>query len=121
MNYDDKKKAANLALIGSIREEILPSHDLVHMLLTYLKENYPDGLKTFCGNLLPRIGFCNITFCPASSGNPTGNRTFSEGAFSVDFIPGIIAVPAVCAEIFRRNTDGGNHIVQTVVPQAGEL
>ena len=46
MNYDDKKKAANLALIGSIREEILPSHDLVHMLLTYLKENYPDGLKS---------------------------------------------------------------------------
>ena len=46
MNYDDKKKAANLALIGSIREEILPSHDLVHMLLAYLKDNYPDGLKS---------------------------------------------------------------------------
>ena len=46
MNYDDKKKAANLALIGSIREEILPSHDLVHILLGYLKENYPDSLKT---------------------------------------------------------------------------
>ena len=46
MNYDDKKKAANLALIGSIREEILPSHDLVHILLNYLKENYPEALKT---------------------------------------------------------------------------
>ena len=46
MNYDDKKKAANLALIGSIREEILPSHDLVHILLGYLKENYPDSLKS---------------------------------------------------------------------------
>lgn len=45
MNYDDKKKAANLALIGSIREEILPNHDLVHVLLTYLKENYPNALK----------------------------------------------------------------------------
>ena len=45
MNYDDKKKAANLALIGSIREDILPSHDLVHILLGYLKENYPDSLK----------------------------------------------------------------------------
>ncbi len=45
MNYDDKKKAANLALIGSIREEILPNHDLVHALLEYLKINYPDSLK----------------------------------------------------------------------------
>ena len=45
MNYDDKKKATNLALIGSIREDILPSHDLVHILLNYLKENYPDSLK----------------------------------------------------------------------------
>ena len=46
MNYDDKKKAANLALIGSIREEILPNHDLVHILLNYLKENYPNALST---------------------------------------------------------------------------
>ena len=46
MNYDDKKKAANLALIGSIREDILPSHDLVHILLNYLKEHYPESLKT---------------------------------------------------------------------------
>ena len=45
MNYDDKKKAANLALIGSIRDEILPTSDLVHILLEYLKENYPDALS----------------------------------------------------------------------------
>ena len=45
MNYDDKKKAANLALIGSIREEILPNHELVHFLLTYLRKNYPNSLK----------------------------------------------------------------------------
>ena len=45
MNYEDKKKAANLALIGSIREEILPNHDLVHVLLSYLKEHYPNALK----------------------------------------------------------------------------
>lgn len=45
MNYDDKKKAVNLALIGSIREEILPSHDLVHSLLIYLKDNYPNSLQ----------------------------------------------------------------------------
>ena len=45
MNYDDKKKAANLALIGSIREDILPNNELVHMLLIYLKDNYPLALK----------------------------------------------------------------------------
>ena len=45
MNYDDRKKAVNLALIGSIREEILPNSDLVHALLQFLKVNYPDSLK----------------------------------------------------------------------------
>ncbi len=49
MSYDDKKKAANLALIGSIREDILPSHDLVHILLEYLKVNYPDSLNSRFG------------------------------------------------------------------------
>ncbi len=45
MNYENKKNAANLALIGSIREEILPNTDLVNMLLSYLKSNYPNSLK----------------------------------------------------------------------------
>ena len=45
MNYENKKNAANLALIGSIREEILPNTDLVNMLLDYLKKNYPNALK----------------------------------------------------------------------------
>ena len=45
MSYDDKKKATNLALIGSIREDILPNNELVHSLLTYLKDNYPNALK----------------------------------------------------------------------------
>lgn len=45
MNYEDKKKAVNLALIGSIREDILPNHELVHYLLNYLRNNYPDSLS----------------------------------------------------------------------------
>ena len=44
MNYENKKNAANLALIGSIREEILPNTDLVNILLDYLKKNYPNAL-----------------------------------------------------------------------------
>ena len=45
MNYDDKKKATNLALIGAIREEILPKYDLVCALFEFIKAHYPDGLK----------------------------------------------------------------------------
>ena len=44
MNYENKKNAANLALLGSIREEILPNTDLVNILLDYLKKNYPNAL-----------------------------------------------------------------------------
>ncbi len=45
MNYENKQKAANLALLGSIREDILPNTDLVEMLLKFLKEKYPNALK----------------------------------------------------------------------------
>ena len=44
MNYENKKNAANLALIGSIREEILPNTDLVNIFLDFLKKNYPNAL-----------------------------------------------------------------------------
>ena len=37
MSYENKEKAANLALIGSIREEILPNTDLVMHLISFLK------------------------------------------------------------------------------------
>ena len=52
-NYSDKKKAANLALLGSIREEILPKYDLVSYLFNYFKTYYPNGL-------LSRYGINNI-------------------------------------------------------------
>jgi len=45
MNYENKEKAANLALLGSIREDILPNSDLVNYLLSILKEKYPEALK----------------------------------------------------------------------------
>ena len=45
MNYENPKKAANLALIGSIREEILPNEQLGQILLDYLKDRYPSALK----------------------------------------------------------------------------
>jgi len=45
MNYEDKKVATNLALIGSIREEILPNEVLVKSLLILLRDYYPSSLK----------------------------------------------------------------------------
>ena len=45
MSYENPKKAANLALIGAIREDILPNEQLGEMLISYLKEHYPNALK----------------------------------------------------------------------------
>ena len=46
MNYEDKKRAINLALIGSIKEDILPNDELVKYLLQYLSINYPNALES---------------------------------------------------------------------------
>lgn len=45
-NYEDKNKAINLALIGSIKENILPLDDLADILLEYLKKYYLNDLET---------------------------------------------------------------------------
>ena len=44
-NYEDKNAAINLALVGSINEEILPEDELTNIALDYLKKYYPDNLK----------------------------------------------------------------------------
>ncbi|MBO6261008.1 MAG: ribosome biogenesis GTPase YlqF [Bacilli bacterium] len=44
MSYENQKKAANLALIGSIREDILPNETLGELLLAYLRNQYPSAL-----------------------------------------------------------------------------
>ncbi len=45
MNYPNKDEAIRLALLGSIKEEVLPLDDLSTRLFTYLKEEYPACLK----------------------------------------------------------------------------
>ncbi len=45
MSYENPKNAANLALIGAIREDILPNEQLGEILISYLKNNYPNALK----------------------------------------------------------------------------
>ena len=54
MSYEDKEKATKLALVGSIREDILPNSDLVDYLLSLLKEKYPLSLQD-------RFGIDSIT------------------------------------------------------------
>lgn len=44
MSYENQKKAANLALIGAIREDILPNEQLGEQLLVYLRNQYPSAL-----------------------------------------------------------------------------
>lgn len=51
MNYEDKTKAINLALLGSIREEILPNEDLAVYLIKYLNKFYPNALEKRFGIL----------------------------------------------------------------------
>ena len=45
MSYENQKKAANLALIGAIRDDILPNEQLGEYLLSFLKEHYPSTLN----------------------------------------------------------------------------
>ena len=45
MSYENPKKSANLALIGAIREDILPNEQLGEILISYLKERYPNALN----------------------------------------------------------------------------
>jgi ribosome biogenesis GTPase A len=49
MNYPDGSEAVRLALLGSIKEEVLPNDDLAVALLAYLKERYPSVLATRYG------------------------------------------------------------------------
>ena len=46
MSYENQKKAANLALIGAIREDILPNEQLGEILISFLKAYYPDALSS---------------------------------------------------------------------------
>ena len=51
MNYEDKKVAVKLAMIGSIKEEVLPIDELSDELLAFLLTNYRESLQK-------RYGIC---------------------------------------------------------------
>ncbi len=45
MRYEDKMAAVNLALTGSIKEEVLPIDELANFLLDIVKTRYLEALK----------------------------------------------------------------------------
>ena len=45
MSYENKTKAMNLALVGSMKEDILPLDEMASYLIAYLAINYPHALK----------------------------------------------------------------------------
>lgn len=49
MNYEDKSHAIKLAMLGSIKEDVLPLDELSSLLLAYLKSNYPKSLANRYG------------------------------------------------------------------------
>ena len=80
MNYENKKKAANLALLGAIREDILPNEDLVKILLDFLRENYPNSLKDrfsieeIVDAQSVLLAICSVRKLVDSTGNPDISR-----------------------------------------------
>lgn len=44
MNYADPEQAKRLALLGSMREDVLPTYELAKELLAFLRERYPSAL-----------------------------------------------------------------------------
>lgn len=46
MNYPDGAMAVRLAILGSMREDVLPTRDLAYALLGYMRENYPTLLSS---------------------------------------------------------------------------
>lgn len=45
MNYPSKEQAVRLALLGSMKEDVLPTQDLAESLLVFLSSEYPTSLK----------------------------------------------------------------------------
>ena len=53
MNYPDRQQAIRLALLGSMREDVLPTLELAERLIEFLRGNYP-------ASLIDRFGIENL-------------------------------------------------------------
>ncbi|MCQ2798867.1 MAG: ribosome biogenesis GTPase YlqF [Bacilli bacterium] len=53
MHYEEKDQAITLALLGSIREEVLPNHELFEKLIQYFRNFYPNCMEK-------RYGIANL-------------------------------------------------------------
>lgn len=79
MNYDNQRKAANLALLGAIREDILPKTELVNVLLKFLKDKYPNSLEN-------RFGIKEITTAEEILKEISKKRGIISSNGEIDFV-----------------------------------
>lgn len=49
MNYPTPEQAVRLALLGSMREDVMPNDELSERLLSFLRSNYPNSLQNRFG------------------------------------------------------------------------
>lgn len=79
-NYADKEVAMRLALIGTMRQEILPTHEMGVWLFTYLQKHYLQALNDFYKIAL------------------TKDTTYEEAMHAIAFVRGIIGEDFVVSE-----------------------
>ncbi len=78
--FEDERVGANIALIGSINENILDSHELALKLLGYLVKNYPGAVKGRYGveekedSLELLYDICKKKACLKKGGDPDVDR-----------------------------------------------
>ena len=66
--FDDDTVSRNLALLGSIKDEVLPSGELVLALIGFMNENYPDLLREYLkGNVNGFSDALSILECEAKA------------------------------------------------------
>ncbi len=78
--FEDAKVGLNIALIGSINENILDSHELALKLLSYLTKNYPGAVNARYGveekedSLELLYDICSKKACLKKGGEPDTDR-----------------------------------------------
>ncbi len=80
MNYPDKSQAIRLALLGSMREDVLPTVELAEHLLTFLQKNYPSSL----GNRFGIENLANLDLNEALRTISSKRGLFEKGEPSIE-------------------------------------
>ncbi len=91
-SYQNEQKAMNLALLGSIDDNVLPTTEMVIYLINYLKDNYPHSLSARFGiEEISQYEFVMETICKKRGLMRSGNYDFerAETLFLKEFRQGL--------------------------------